>query len=210
MRLSVNVSFTCRGPALCRKVCTTWGCDEEIQGFDYTDKTPVIISLSGNAGSAGDTFEIVGDYFDAPDLAVIVCAAAADAVLQPDGRTLVVTAPACGSDGFVPVEVCTRWGCDEEPNGFEFTVLEVTFIRGNANGDATVDISDGIAILNWLFLGTFDTTCLDALDANDSGDIDLSDASFTFNFLFMTGDPFPEPYPLPGADPTPDALTPCQ
>jgi hypothetical protein len=174
------------------------------------DRTPVITSIAGNEGPAGTVFQVEGDFFDEPGLAVTVCGVSAEATLQPDGRTLLVTAPACGAAGPVPVEVCTLRGCDDDPEGFVVVGTEVPFVRANANGDAEVDISDGIAVLLWLFVGTFETTCQDSLDANDSGSIDLSDASYIFNYLFTDGAPIPPPFPLAGVDPTPDGLEPCQ
>ena len=52
----------------------------------------------------------------------------------------------------------------------------ITFIRGDANADGTVDIADGTFIVNFLFLGRSAPTCDDAADADDSGELDLSDA----------------------------------
>ncbi|MCZ6792989.1 MAG: DUF1800 family protein [Planctomycetota bacterium] len=79
--------------------------------------------------------------------------------------------------------------------------------RGDTNGDGIVDLSDGIATLLHLFLGTFDPQCLDAADVDDSGGVELTDGIFTFNFLFAGGDRPPPPGPLVcGPDPTEDPL----
>ena len=80
------------------------------------------------------------------------------------------------------------------------------FRRGDTNGDLTVDVSDGVATLNFLFLGGANPACFDAADANDDGAIGLSDAVYSFNALFLEGDPFPAPSPEPGVDPTEDSL----
>jgi len=82
------------------------------------------------------------------------------------------------------------------------------FVRGDANGGQGVDITDGIATLNFLFLGGQEPPCLDASDADDSGGLDLSDGVAVFSFLFLDGAPPPEPGPKEcGVDPTADELT---
>jgi len=79
------------------------------------------------------------------------------------------------------------------------------FRRGDANRDNTVDLSDGIFILNFLFSDGNDPQCLDAADVNDTGDVDISDPIAAFNFLFLGGDSPPLPGAFEcGADPTPD------
>jgi len=83
------------------------------------------------------------------------------------------------------------------------------FIRGDANSDGLVDVSDAVSILGDLFLGRpAEAACRDALDANDDGLVDISDAIFSLGYLFIGGPPIPAPYPTPGPDPTPDSL-PC-
>ena len=79
-------------------------------------------------------------------------------------------------------------------------------LRGDANGDRAVDISDAIYTLGALFLGTADVSCADAMDANDDGGVNISDPIFTLFFLMAAGTPPPAPFPQPGPDPTPDAL----
>lgn len=84
------------------------------------------------------------------------------------------------------------------------------FRRGDANIDAAVDISDGIAILRYLFLGDAEPSCADAADTNDSGGIDLSDGIAVFAYLFNGAAPPRQPGPdACGVDPSPDALG-CQ
>ena len=87
--------------------------------------------------------------------------------------------------------------CDAPPPG--------QFIRGDANGDDSVDISDGVNILLVLFAGA-SSNCRDAADANDSGALDIADAIFVLNYLFRSGPAMSAPYPSKGLDPTADAL----
>ena len=72
----------------------------------------------------------------------------------------------------------------------------VEFRRGDANSDGILDISDGVFILQWLFVDGGAPGCLDAADTNDDGEHDLSDAVFALDYLFRGG---PAP-PAPGPD----------
>ena len=89
------------------------------------------------------------------------------------------------------------------------------FVRGDANADAQIDVTDAIFVLNYLFVGGKKPPCMDAADINDSGGAapDISDPVYLLSFLFLGG---PAP-PLPGgksqfsfkdcgADPTADAM----
>ncbi len=51
----------------------------------------------------------------------------------------------------------------------------VAFLRGDANADGVVNISDPSFILNALFTGGRQPDCDDAADANDDGLVDISD-----------------------------------
>jgi hypothetical protein len=86
-------------------------------------------------------------------------------------------------------------------------VVFVNFLRGDSNTDGTVDISDAINTLGYLFTGGGRVTCLDAADANDDGTLDISDAIFSLGFLFL-GKPttIPAPYPDRGSDISPDHI----
>lgn len=88
------------------------------------------------------------------------------------------------------------------------TPLGDTFVRGDANLDGQIDISDSVFVLAGLFIpGAPAPACLDAADANDDGGFDVSDAVFGLASLFIPGSPpVPAPHPDCGADPTSDAL----
>ena len=110
-----------------------------------------------------------------------------------------------------PGDNCRRWLA----LGLLLLVLAVpgygrgqdTFVRGNANGDQGLDITDAVFILAFNFQGLAAPTCMDAADANDDGRPDISDAIYILNFLFAGSRRAPpEPYPAPGVDPTPDSL----
>ena len=72
------------------------------------------------------------------------------------------------------------------------------FIRGDANGDEALDISDALYILGWLFLGDADPVCMEATDVNDDGETNISDPSYVLAYLFVGGAEPPAPFPEPG------------
>jgi hypothetical protein len=81
------------------------------------------------------------------------------------------------------------------------------FLRGDANLDGALGISDAIFLLLNLFGGpSFEVACRDAADSNDDGRLDVSDPIHLLAFLFLGGAAPPQPYPEPGADPTEDSL----
>ncbi len=74
------------------------------------------------------------------------------------------------------------------------------FVRGDATGDQVIDLSDIISIASYLFGGCPAPTCLDAADAIDTGDLDISDPLFLILYLFIGGTS-PPPVPLDGTGP---------
>ena len=78
-----------------------------------------------------------------------------------------------------------------------------SFLRGDANLDLEVNLTDAVYILNNLFLGGAPLPCAEAADVNGDaatgGTIDLSDGVYLLNFLFLGGDPVPAPFPECGS-----------
>ncbi|MBI4606237.1 MAG: hypothetical protein HY721_30080 [Planctomycetes bacterium] len=84
-----------------------------------------------------------------------------------------------------------------------FAPLEAaSFIRGDANQDGKVDISDPKFTLNFLFLGGSGPPCPGAADANDDEIVDISDPIATLELLFLGSRSLPPPFPSAGPDPT--------
>ena len=81
------------------------------------------------------------------------------------------------------------------------------FLRGNSNGDSSIDLADALFVMNWLFVSGDQPACFDSADVNDDGGLDISDSIFLLNYLFVNG-------PIPGApgpfncglDPSEDTL----
>lgn len=80
------------------------------------------------------------------------------------------------------------------------------FLRGDADGNGVVNLSDAVHTLHYLFSGGVSVRCEDAADANDDGTLDVSDPIWLLNCLFLSGPPVPPPFPEPGLDVTPDQL----
>lgn len=106
--------------------------------------------------------------------------------------------------------------CEVVPPGPELEALmcrhidvepTVAFVRGDANGDGTVNLTDGVYILNYLFTNGPEPACQDAADVNDDGQLNITDGTYVLNWLFQNG---PAPVGYTGAcgmDETPSALT---
>ncbi len=91
------------------------------------------------------------------------------------------------------------------PVSIEIMEPTVDFIRGDADLDTRVNLTDALVVLRYLFQAG-EMTCLDAGDADDSGALNLSDAIYILNYLFLAGPTPKEPFPERGADPTDDEL----
>ncbi|MEM7234289.1 MAG: dockerin type I repeat-containing protein [Planctomycetota bacterium] len=77
----------------------------------------------------------------------------------------------------------------------------IYFLRGDVDGSGNIDITDGVATLNWLFQGGDDPGCMAAADFNNNGTVNLSDAIRCFSFLFLGGPQPVAPYPECGEAP---------
>ena len=82
----------------------------------------------------------------------------------------------------------------------------LSFFRGDSNGDRKVNLSDALYTLDYLFSSTETPSCMDAADANDDGRVDIADPINTLLVLFDGQRSLPPPYPESGRDPTGDAL----
>jgi len=83
---------------------------------------------------------------------------------------------------------------------------ELPFVRGDANQNGQLELTDAIVTLGFLFLGTHDG-CRDAFDADDDGTVQVTDPIFVLAYLFSGGRQPPDPFPASGVDPTPDELS---
>lgn len=84
------------------------------------------------------------------------------------------------------------------------------FVRGDANGDAEINISDPVFILSYLFRGGDEPRCQDAADADDDGAILITDATTILSQIFLGQDTISPPYPNEGPDSRWDFLERCE
>ena len=84
-----------------------------------------------------------------------------------------------------------------------------TFVRGDANGDGELGITDVIVSLSYLFLSGPVPDCLEACEWNGDGAVELSDAVGELSWIFVFGTPSVPPaastsiYPLVDCGPIP-------
>lgn len=78
-----------------------------------------------------------------------------------------------------------------------------TFLRGDANGDGTVDgVADTIYILQYAFVGGPPPPCMEAADTDGNGQMEpLSDALYVMYYALASGPPPAAPFPACAPDP---------
>ena len=113
-------------------------------------------------------------------------------------------APDCDA---VPMELCDN-GVDDDGDGAadcddddcaDAAACKVPagprFVRGDGNSDGSINLTDGVIPLLYLFSGGDAPLCLDAADTNDTGNIEITDAIIIFSWLFSGGAPPASPTP---------------
>ncbi len=160
---------------------------------------------------AGEEIRVATLYFDVLESASSISHTTLDAVTVTDHRGVVYSP-------IVLVRRPTGLGSAEPEVQTEASPIDVAsgrlriiaargiFFRGDANMDRSVDVSDAVFALGWLFLGEEQPSCLDAVDANDDGSVDVADPIAILQSLFTRGTTLPPPSGTPGEDPTPDGL----
>ena len=76
----------------------------------------------------------------------------------------------------------------------ELTEPEFQFVRGDANADGNVNVSDMVQVLSHLFRGTA-LYCREPADVDEDGQVLLTDAVYLITFAFLGGPPPAAPYP---------------
>jgi hypothetical protein len=131
---------------------------------------PVHFSVAATLAS-GDTVDFAIDPDGAGNLATGGLAAVIDGC---DTTTFLATISTTGSVGPEPKK----------------------FYRADPNNDGSANITDGIYILNYLFLGGPAPTCRESADPNNDKVVNITDGIYVLNYLFLGG-----PAPLPPGPP---------
>jgi subtilisin-like proprotein convertase family protein len=80
------------------------------------------------------------------------------------------------------------------------------FVRGDTDASGAITVNDAVLLIRYLF-ARGSLACPKAGDIDDDGRLDVSDAVGVLRFVFGRAGAPPEPFPAPGEDLTPDALT---
>ncbi len=108
---------------------------------------------------------------------------------------ITVEAPAIDEAREITIEVSSATASDYLFPGFTYG-----FVRGDANDDGDINISDPVSILGYLFNGVSAPLCRDAADSDDNEQIQLTDAVYLLNFLFLGTQKPRLPFPDLGVD----------
>lgn len=88
---------------------------------------------------------------------------------------------------------CDDSDCSEAPECAE--PVGPRLVRGDANSDGAINLTDGVIPLLYLFSGGGEPACMDAADTNDTGAIEITDAIIVFSWLFSGGNAPAPPSP---------------
>ncbi len=80
---------------------------------------------------------------------------------------------------------------DYVPEELSGSITISNALRGDANADGAVNVSDAVHIINYVFVGGLPPATQCAGDANNDGLINVSDAVFIINYVFVSGSPEP-------------------
>lgn len=84
------------------------------------------------------------------------------------------------------------------------------FRRGDTDANGSVELTDAILVLDYLFQGSGAPGCIETADIDDNGKVDISDAIRLLGWLFLGGEPLPAPGAQEcGRDPTPGTSADC-
>ncbi|MEM7167354.1 MAG: hypothetical protein AAF581_17970 [Planctomycetota bacterium] len=115
----------------------------------------------------------------------------------------------CNGNGVADAcDLAAGTSVDLDGDGFPDECFVGDFVRGDCNADGSVNLTDPVYVLGYLFpSGTPNPLlCLDACDGNDDGGLSLPDAIVMLNALFgQPATPLPAPTAC-AADPTADGI----
>ena len=172
--------------------------------------SPTIVDVTPESAMPGEQVTITGTefhqglevLFDGVESPLVVFDEAADAT------RLTAEVPLL-PDGEVQIVVRNIDSRESEPITFTVAELPPQFIRGDANMDERVGISDAVHIVRHLFSGLV-ASCRDAVDADGDNELAVTDAVRVLGYLYQDGPPPAAPFPQQGVDPDGDEGTDCE
>ena len=90
---------------------------------------------------------------------------------------------------------------DSDGDGIPDECQCTPWIRGELNNDGTIDLSDAVTLLIYLFNNGPTPDPIGRGDINDDGGVDVADVIYLVEYLFAAGGPPPAPFPNPGGCP---------
>lgn len=78
---------------------------------------------------------------------------------------------------------------EDAPSDPDACTVTPSFLHGDADGNAVIDIVDVVYLVNYLFKGGPAPIPINAGDANCNGEATISDAVYLINYLFKSGPP---------------------
>ena len=172
-------------------------------------ETPTITALTPPEGQPGDSITVTGTEFhegikvflNNRDIGNVEFS-------EANPESLVFTTPMLEAS---TVALTVRNTDGRSSDAVDFTILPPPpyFIRGDANADEAVDISDAVKVVRYLFSGVT-IGCLDAADSNDDEEINITDAVYLLEYLYRGGAAPASPFPQRGSDPGEEGALGCE
>ncbi|MBN1441515.1 MAG: hypothetical protein JXA90_02350, partial [Planctomycetes bacterium] len=105
----------------------------------------------------------------------------------PVGNYLAIGVPGVNQDGDIEIDYVGYKAGVHAPTSTPCASGGARFVRGDADSNGTVNLTDGIRILSFLFTGGPAPECMDAADVDDSGGPQpaITDAIRLFGWLYL-------------------------
>jgi len=77
------------------------------------------------------------------------------------------------------------------PAGYSYNLSQYSFLRGDANGDGEINVTDAVYLINYLFISGPAPQPWQAGDVNCDDVVNINDIVYLINYLFVPGSPPP-------------------